>query len=86
MIKIFKFTLFLFFIINILNISTSNENFFSKGLDFYNAKKYEDARFMFERSIVFNPKDSNSYLFLAKIYNIEEEQKKEEKSQLKEGK
>jgi tetratricopeptide (TPR) repeat protein len=80
MIKIFKFTLTLFFIINILNISTSNENFFSKGLDFYNAKKYEDARFMFERSIVFNPKDSNSYLFLAKIYNIEEEQKKEEKN------
>ena len=44
MIKIFKFTLFLFFIINILNISTSNENFFSKGLDFYNAKKYEELQ------------------------------------------
>ena len=80
MIKIFKFTLSLFFTINILNISISNENFFSKGLDFYNDKKYEEARFMFERSIVFNPKDSNSYLFLAKIYNIEEEQKKEEKN------
>ena len=35
---------------------------------------------MFERSIVFNPKDSNSYLYLAKIYNIEEDQKKEEKN------
>ena len=43
-------------------------------------KKYEDARFMFERSIVFNPKDSKSYLYLAKIYNIEEDQKKEEKN------
>ena len=54
------------------------------AVDFFrnlvHAKKYEDARFMFERSIVFNPKDSNSYLFLAKIYNIEEEQKKEEKN------
>ena len=43
-------------------------------------KKYDDARFMFERSIVFNPKDSTSYLYLAKIYNIEEDQKKEEKN------
>ena len=35
---------------------------------------------MFERSIVFNPKDSNSYLYLAKIYNIEEDQINEEKN------
>ena len=35
---------------------------------------------MFERSIVFNPKDSNSYLYLAKIYNHQEDQKKEEKN------
>ena len=35
---------------------------------------------MFERSIVFNPKNSNSYLYLAKIYNIKEDQKKEEKN------
>ena len=35
---------------------------------------------MFERSIVFNPKDSNSYLYLAKIYNMKEDQKKEEKN------
>ena len=31
---------------------------------------------MFERSIVFNPKDSNSYLYLAKIYNQQEDQNK----------
>ena len=35
---------------------------------------------MFERSIVFNPKDSSSYLYLAKIYNISDDQKKEEKN------
>ena len=63
-----------------LNISLSDENFFQEGLKLYNKKKYEDARFMFEKSIVFNPKDSNSYLYLAKIYNIEEDQEKEEKN------
>jgi tetratricopeptide (TPR) repeat protein len=44
----------------------------------YEREKYEDARFLFERSIVFNPKDAISYLYLAKIYNHEENQRKEE--------
>ena len=78
--KIFKFTIWVYFLINILNFSLSNENFYNKGLKLFNEKKYDDARFMFEKSIVFNPKDSNSYLYLAKIYNIEEDQKKEEKN------
>ena len=78
--KILKFTLFFYLGINIFNFSISNDNFFNKGLELYNEKKYDDARFMFERSIVFNPKDSNSYLYLAKIYNIKENQKKEEKN------
>ena len=78
--KIFKLTLFFYLIINLTNSSYSKESFFDEGLKLYKDKKYEDARFMFERSIVFNPKDSKSYLYLAKIYNIEEDQKKEEKN------
>jgi len=78
--KLFKITFFFWLIINFSNISFSNENFFNEGLKLYNEKKYEEARFMFERSIVFDPKDSNSYLFLAKIYNHEENKQKEEKN------
>ncbi len=78
--KIFKFILLIYMSTNMFNLLYANENYFKKGLEFYKGKKYEDARFMFERSIVFNPKDSNSYLYLAKIYNIEENQKKEEKN------
>ena len=78
--KIFKLTLFFYLISNLINSSFSKENFFDEGLKLYNDKKYENARFMFERNIVFNPKDSKSYLYLAKIYNIEEDQKKEEKN------
>jgi len=54
--KTLKLTLILYFLINIFNISSTNENFFNKGLELFNDKKYEDARFFFERSIVFNPK------------------------------
>ena len=60
------------------NISLSKENFFNEALELFKKEKYEDARFLFERNIVFNPKDANSYLYLAKIYNQEENQKKEE--------
>ena len=56
----------------------SKENFFIEALKLYENKKYDDARFLFERNIVFNPKDANSYLYLAKIYNHEEDQRKEE--------
>ena len=78
--KIFNNTIILYLLINFFNIAVCKENFFDKGLELYNNKNYKDAKFMFERSIVFNPKDSNSYLYLAKIYNHEENQKKEEKN------
>ena len=78
--KKLKITVLFYFLINVFNFSLSEEKFFNKGLELYNKEKFEDARFMFERSIVFNPKHSNSYLYLAKIYNQEKNQKKEEKN------
>ena len=78
--KIFKITILFYLLINVFNFSLSDENFFNKGLELYNKEKFEDARFMFKRSIVFNPKHSNSYLYLAKIYNQEKDQIKEEKN------
>ena len=78
--KIFKFIFYFFVMICFSNISLGKENFFDKGIKLYKDKKYDDALFMFERSIVFNPKDSNSYLYLAKIYNVKENKEKEEKN------
>ena len=78
--KMLRLILFSYLAINLLNLSIGSENFFDEGLKLYKNKKYEDARMMFERSIVFNPKDSKSYLYLAKIYNHEDNEKKEEKN------
>jgi tetratricopeptide (TPR) repeat protein len=75
--KIFFFILIL---INFFSISYSNENFYNEGIKLFNKKKYEVAKVLFERSIVFDPKHSDSYLYLAKIYNYKEDQKKEEKN------
>ena len=78
MIKIFKLITFLYFCLFSINHALSEENFFNEALKMYQNEKYEDARFMLERNIVFNPKDAKSYLYLAKIYNHEEDQNKEE--------
>tara|TARA_B100001173_G_scaffold4016_1_gene3603 strand:- start:352 stop:789 length:438 start_codon:yes stop_codon:yes gene_type:complete len=76
--KIFKFIAVIYFSLFTVNSAFSLENFFDEALKMYKNKKYEEARFMLERNIVFNPKDAKSYLYLAKIYNYEENQRKEE--------
>ena len=80
MTKIFKKFIFCFFILNIANITVAKENFFDEGLKLFNSKKYDDAKFLFQRSIVFDPKHASSYIYLAKIYKKQEDQKKEEKN------
>jgi len=76
--KILKFISLVVLIVSFQSNSFSKENFFNEAIKLYEKEKYEDARFLFERNIVFNPKDANSYLYLAKIYNHEEDQRKEE--------
>ncbi len=76
--KILKLFSLIVLIISFQSNSYSKENFFEEAIKLYEKEKYEDARFLFERNIVFNPKDANSYLYLAKIYNQEEDKRKEE--------
>ena len=76
--KILKIITPLLVLVFSANLASSKENFFDEALKMYQDKKYEDARFMFERNIVFNPKDARSYLYLAKIYNHEEDERKQE--------
>ena len=80
MIKFLKIFIWIIFIINFSNFSFSEDNFYTEGVKLFKIKKYEEAKFLFERSIVIDPKHSESYLYLAKIYKEEENKKKEEKN------
>tara|TARA_B100000035_G_scaffold44509_1_gene33476 strand:+ start:27 stop:464 length:438 start_codon:yes stop_codon:yes gene_type:complete len=80
MIKFTKILFYLFFILGLSELALTKENFFNEGVKLFKNKKFDDAKFSFERSIVFNPKHANSYLYLAKIYKEKEDQKKEEKN------
>ena len=80
MIKITKLSLIFFIVLNLTNSLLAENTFFEEGKKKYDEKKYETSKFLFQRSIVFNPKDHKSYLYLAKIYKIEDNNKEEKKN------
>tara|TARA_B110001452_G_C15207531_1_gene418880 strand:+ start:465 stop:902 length:438 start_codon:yes stop_codon:yes gene_type:complete len=77
-----KKTFLIIIIIFLKSISTSysTEDFFNNAKKEYDSKNYNKSKFLFQRNIIFNPKDSKSYLYLAKIYNNEKNQQKELKN------
>ena len=70
----------LFFLCALTLPVNAKEDYFDKAKNLFEEKKYEDAKFLLQRNIVFNPKNSISYLYLAKIYNFEKNEKEEEKN------
>ena len=77
--KKFIFCVLLFY--SFFNIEgISKENYYKEAKDKFDEKKIEDSKFLFQRNIVFNPKDAKSYLYLAKIYNFEQNEIEELKN------
>ena len=76
--KIFFIILSLSFYL--ISDSIAKENFFEEAKNKYDKDQIEDSKFLFQRNIVFNPKDAKSYLYLAKIYNFEENEIEELKN------
>ena len=80
MIKMIKLFSIFFLVLNLTNFAIAENSFFEQGKVKYDEKKYEESKFLLQRSIVFNPKDHKSYLYLAKIYKFEDNKKEEEKN------
>ena len=78
MYRIIKILFSILIVITTSTVASSKENFFDEALKKYQNEKYEEAKFIFERNIVYNPKDAKTYLYLAKIYNHQNDQRKEE--------
>ena len=71
-----KFFLFLVLFPNNLYATTQ---YFKAGVNLYEEKKFEEAKFKFEQDIVFNPKNELSYLYLSKIFkNLEKKDLEEQ--------
>ena len=80
MTKITKLLTVFFIFLNLINSALAENTFFDEGKKKYNEKKYNESKFLFQRSIVFNPKEQKSYLYLAKIYKLEDNKKEEQKN------
>ena len=80
MIKIIRSVSVFFISVILINSALAENSFFEEGKIKYNEKEYEESKFLFQRSIVFNPKDQDSYLYLAKIYKFEDNKREEEKN------
>ena len=76
--KIIKYFLIIF--LSLTSNVFAKENFFQEAKILFEQGKIEESKFLFQRNIVFNPKDSKSYLFLAKIFEKEENEFEEEKN------
>ena len=68
--KTIKYFLIIFILLNFK--AFAKENFFQEAKVLFDKGKIEESKFLFQRNIVFNPKDSESYLYLAKIFEREE--------------
>ena len=58
----------------------AKDNYFNEAKKLYENQKYEESKFLFLRNIVFNPKHSKSYYYLAKIFEIEDDESETEKN------
>ena len=76
MIKIFKYLLLIFFVSKPLY---AKSQYLQEGINLYQNKKFLEAKFKFEKEIVFNPKSELSYLYLSKIFkNLEKKDLQEQ--------
>ena len=72
------FTFIIFFGLCFSTFAQKN-NFFDEAKMLFEEEKYEESKFLFQRNIVYNPKNAQSYLYLAKIFDLEENKTEQEK-------
>ena len=75
-----KFLSFLFLLFFLPNSLIAKSKFIEEGINLYNKKKFEDAKFKFEQDLIFNPKSELSYLYLSKIFQKQEKVRLEEQN------
>jgi tetratricopeptide (TPR) repeat protein len=62
------------------NSIATNQNVFNDAKMYFEKKDFDQSKFLFQKFLVFNPKDYLSYLYLAKIYKEEDDKNETEKN------
>ena len=80
MIRLFLLQILVIFLFLLNNSIASNQNIFEDAKLYFDKKDYNKSKFLFQKFLVFNPKDHLSYLYLAKIFKEENNKNEEEKN------
>ena len=80
MIRLLVLQILIIFLFLSSNSIASNQNIFEDAKIYFEKKDYSQSKFLFQKFLVFNPKDYLSYLYLAKIYKEEDNKNETEKN------
>ena len=80
MIRLFVLQIIIIFLFLPNNSIATNQNVFDDAKIYFEKKDYNQSKFLFQKFLVFNPKDYLSYLYLAKIYKVEDNKREAEKN------
>ena len=78
--RLFVLQILIIFLFLSSNSIASNQNIFEDAKIYFEKKDYSQSKFLFQKFLVFNPKDYLSYLYLAKIYKEENNKNETEKN------
>ena len=76
--KIFFIKTFIIYLFLVSSGMALQSNYLEEGIKLYQKEKFDKSKIFFEKDIVFNPKSEKSYLYLAKIFNKNNNDEEEE--------
>jgi tetratricopeptide (TPR) repeat protein len=80
MIRLFVLQIIIIFLFLPNNSIATNQDVFDDAKIYFKKKDYDQSKFLFQKFLVFNPKDYLSYLYLAKIFKEEDNKNETEKN------
>ena len=76
--KILLIKVFFIYLFSATFSEAVQSNYLKEGIKLYENKKFQESKILFERDIVFNPESEESYLYLAKIFNEDDNEEEQE--------
>ena len=67
--NIFLIKAIVIYLFIITSVIGKESNYFAEGMKLFQDKKFDKSKILFEKDIVFNPRNEKSYLYLAKIFS-----------------
>ena len=62
----------------ISDLAAKQQDYLNEGIKLFNKKEFNKSKILFERDLVFDPKSEKSYLYLAKIFNQNNDEEQQE--------